>query len=380
MQEKAKKIPFGVSDFEALKTSNYYYVDKTKYLELIEDNANKYIFFLRPRRFGKSLLISTLANYYDINKKDDFDAIFADTYIGKNPTPLKNSYYVLRLDFSEIGTTETLEVIEDRFNDNIYATVRRFYGLYEDLMGGEKEFEKSFPKVTSSASIMSNFFKILEVKNVKLYVLIDEYDNFANNILMSKGEGDYLRIPHDGGFIKDFFRTIKAATATSVVDRFFITGVSQLVLSDITSGMNIGENISFKERYNSMAGFNDSEVDEILEYYIGRDLIKREDKAEIKRIFKAYYNNYCFSENFEERVHNSNMVLFFLNEYIQSQRIPNNMIDSSFSSDYGKLKYLVLKGKSNNRNYNKLLDIVTYGSTSEDLITSFKYLRSQMMQ
>lgn len=370
MQEKVKKIPSGLSDFKELKLNNYYYVDKTKYISFVEDNSNKYIFFLRPQRFGKSLLISTFANYYDVNKKDKFDEIFKDTYIGNNPTPLKNSYYILRFDFSKIGTSDKLEVIEQVFNKNIYDTIHDFYVYYEEIMGGERSFKEDFSNILTASSSLSSFISVVNRKKIKLYILIDEYDNFANNLLMDKGERDYISITHGTGFFRGFFTAIKAGTS-SCIDRFFITGVSQLVLSDVTSGMNIGENISFRDKFNSMTGFNDKEIEELLEYYINNDLIKREDKDKIKRIFKSYYNNYCFSEKFDERVCNSSMIFYFLNEYIERKKIPMNLVDMNFSTDYEKLKFMILKNRNLSGNFDVFLSLLVDGKIESELKRSF---------
>ena len=368
--DNMKYIPRGIGDFFSLKNENYYYVDKTNYIEVLEETRLKYIFFLRPRRFGKTLLISTLANYYDVNKKDTFDKIFNETYIKDNPTPLKNSYYILRFDFSKIGTSESLEKIERAFNKSIYNSIEKFYSDYKDVIANDSEFLNAYTALDSAFSLIDVFCTKMSNRNLKLYVLIDEYDNFANNLLMDKGEEDYLSITHGTGFFRSFFTAIKAGTS-SCIDRFFITGVSQLVLSDVTSGMNIGSNISFRNDFNSMTGFNDKDVEEILEYYISFDKIKREDKEEIKKIFKAYYNNYCFSENFEERVHNPNMVLYFLDAYMSRKRIPSELIESSFATDYRKLEYLVIKNKQISDNFDILQEVMTNGEVASELVESF---------
>ena len=368
--DNMKYIPRGIGDFFSLKNENYYYVDKTNYIEVLEETRLKYIFFLRPRRFGKTLLISTLANYYDVNKKDTFDKVFNETYIKNNPTPLKNSYYILRFDFSKINANRDIEEINKSFNLNILSTISSFYNYYSDVMGGRDIFEKDFKDISDASDACALFFDIIANKNLKLYVLIDEYDNFANNLLMDKGEEDYLSITHGTGFFRSFFTAIKAGTS-SCIDRFFITGVSHLMLSDVTSGMNIESNISFDDDFNSMTGFNDKEVEEILEYYIGFDKIKREDKEEIKKIFKAYYNNYCFSENFEERVHNPNMILYFLDAYMSRNKIPSELIESSFATDYRKLEYLVIKNKQISDNFNVLQEVMTNGEVASELIKSF---------
>ena len=100
-----KKLPYGISNYEELVEDGYYYVDKTMYIEKLENLAEKRILFLRPRKFGKTLFTSMIENYYDIKKVDEFEKLYKDTYIGKNPTKLKNSYHILKFNFSGIDTT-----------------------------------------------------------------------------------------------------------------------------------------------------------------------------------------------------------------------------------------------------------------------------------
>ncbi|MBN2834877.1 MAG: AAA family ATPase, partial [Candidatus Delongbacteria bacterium] len=215
-----KKIPYGIANFEALKEeSSYYYVDKTRYIEELENLGTKYHFFLRPRRFGKSLFISMLEHYYDINRKNQFDDLFGDTYIGKNPTKLRNSFPILKLNFSGIPTNGSEEEIEYSFNINIKGSVRIFYVFYSDKTGGEKQFEKDFENVYAAGDIIGVFFRKMYELGVKYYLLIDEYDNFANNILIHHGKENYTRVTHQAGFLRSFFAAIKVATESRTVER-----------------------------------------------------------------------------------------------------------------------------------------------------------------
>jgi hypothetical protein len=202
-------------------------------------------------------------------------------------------------------------------------------------------------------------------------MLIDEYDNFANNILTDHGHDNYKMITHGSGFLKGFFSIIKNATETRTVERMFATGVSPLVLSDVTSGMNMGDNISCEPWFNSMVGFTHEEVEIMLDYYIDEGMVKREDRTEILDIFKINYNNYCFSENTNERVYNSDMVLYFLNHYSRQGKIPSNFLDENVRIDYSKLRFLILESRKLNGNFNILTEIVNTGECETELIRSF---------
>ncbi len=250
-----KKIPYGISNYEIIRNENYYFVDKTKFIPKLENLGSRYIFFLRPRRFGKSLFLSILENYYDILKKDKFDILFKDTYIGKNPTPLKNSYPVLKFNFSGIPVGGKLEEIEKSFNLYIKTSIESFFIRYKKVYPELLDIEKSVFQSDKAGDILNVFIQKLGNIGISYYLLIDEYDNFANNILIGYGKGTYREITHGIGFMRNFFAVIKNGTENRSIDKLFVTGVSPLLLSDVTSGMNIGDNISLFPDFEDMAGF-----------------------------------------------------------------------------------------------------------------------------
>ena len=369
---KTKKIPYGIASYEKIKENNaFYFVDKTKYIETIEDLGSQFHFFLRPRRFGKSLFLSILEHYYDLNKKDQFEELFGDTYIGKNPTPLKNSFPILKLNFSGLATDKGIEQTEQSFNLAIYEGIEDFLSKYDYLSEKLKNVSSSILQIDNATDMLRHCMHHLNILNIKYILLIDEYDNFANNVLIHHGKERYKEITHKSGFLRSFFAAIKNATETRTIERMFVTGVSPLVLSDVTSGMNIGDNISNQSLFNAMVGFTQLEVEIMLDYYISEKVVKEEERDEILAIMKKNYNNYCFSSNTDERVYNSDMVLYFFNKYSQEKRIPNNLIDENVRIDYGKLKFLILESKKLNGNFSILSELAEHQEIATNLVHSF---------
>ena len=365
-----KRIPYGTVGYDKIKRFNHYFVDKTKYIELLENLDTYHLFFLRPRRFGKSLWLSILEHYYDINKADQFEELFGDTYIGKNPTALKNRYPILKLNFSGIPTDGSIEELKSSFDLEISMAISYFYDIYPEICDN-LDIEADYLNISNATDLLRKFITIMKKKSISFYLLIDEYDNFANNILIHHGKERYQRVTHQAGFLRSFFAAVKNGTESSTIDRMFVTGVSPLVLSDVTSGMNIGDNISSMVSFNSMVGFTQSEVDTMLDYYINAEVVKKEERAEILELMQYNYNNYCFSENTDEKVYNSDMILYFFNKYSQGKKIPSNLIDENVRIDYGKLRFLILEEKKLNGNFSILSDIIEHGSIDTQLIHSF---------
>ena len=366
-----KKIPYGEGNFATLKEDNNYYVDKTKYIEILESLGSKYLFFLRPRRFGKSLFLSMLENYYDIKQKDKFDKLFGDTYIGKHPTSLKNSIPVLKLNFSGVNIQGEVKDIEYSFNENIQGDLDLFFSKYSDIIKIPQQVADDILKEKNATVLMNKFIQKMQKYNVSYYLLIDEYDNFANNILIEHGKGRYKNITHAGGFLRSFFAVIKNGTESRVIERLFVTGVSPLVLSDVTSGFNIGNNISTRELFNSMIGFTQEEVEKLVDYYISEKAIRKEDRAIILDAMSLNYNNYTFSAKTDERLYNSDMVLYYINTYLTDGKLPTDLLDQNVRTDYGKLRFLITEKGKLNGNFNVLKELLDKGITSGELIKSF---------
>ncbi len=314
--------------------------------------------------------LSILEHYYDVNKKDRFEELFGDTYIGKNPTPLRNTYPILKLNFSGIPTDGSPEDIKTSFDLEFFLSISGFYTCYSHLYD-KMNIDLDYVNISNATDMLKKFIRVMRANSAQFYLLIDEYDNFANNILIHHGKERYQRVTHQAGFLRSFFAAVKNGTESGAIARMFVTGVSPLVLSDVTSGMNIGDNISNTILFNSMIGFTQDEVEEMLDYYIDAEVVKKEEREEIIELLQYNYNNYCFSEKVDEKLYNSDMILYFFNNYSQEKKIPSNLIDENVRIDYGKLRYLILEEQKLNGNFSILADIVETGQTETTLVHSF---------
>ena len=331
-----KKLPYGISDYARLIKNDYYYVDKTDYIEKLENLAEPYIMFLRPRKFGKTLFTSMIENYYDLKKADKFEELYKDTYIGKHPTKLKNRYHILRFNFSGIDT-ENVETTIKGFKSKVSASIKVFvekYGL-DFYINPEAEAE----------DILDNLFKAFYMQKAqeKIYVIIDEYDHFANELL-GFNTNQFKDLVSKNGKVRKWYEILKEGTET-VVDRIFITGVAPITLDSLTSGFNIISDKTMDRNFNEMLGFTEKELAEIMEQYN----ISQEKQAEILPIMRENYDGYKFSLNAQERMYNSNMCLYFLKEYITYQEIPERLIDVNIASDYSKIGKMLDLCKGENR-------------------------------
>ena len=361
-----KKIPYGISSFDKIKSENYYFVDKTKHIELIENMGSPYLFFLRPRRFGKSLFISMLEHYYDINGADQFDRLFADTYIGQNPTPLRNSYPVLRFNFSMVKTQGTIEQLKQGFCLNVWVALDSFISKYKTKYGLDDEISKKIESQVDPGDMLLVFHSEMKRKHVSFYMIIDEYDNFANNVLMEHNAETYRRITHSGGFLRNFFTLIKGMTDSREIDRLFISGVSPLVMADVTSGFNIGDNISLWPDFGAMVGFTREELKELIDYYIPGQY------ETLFPLLSEWYDNYCFDNKVRiKNLFNSTSILYFIKDYLRGNEVPIELIDENLRTDYGKLRFLIIQDKKLNGNFNILSEIAETQQTVSTLVRSF---------
>lgn len=344
------KIPYGESNFKKVREQGFVYIDKTEHIAALEDQGS-HLFLLRPRRFGKSLFISALEYYYDQNHTDDFEMLFGDLYIGKHPTPLKNSYQVLFMEFSGIATG-TFEQVYSGFNTAIEVGLHNFIERY----GHDHALIDQLTKKTSPHEKMKVFFDVLY--DQKILFLIDEYDHFANAILAEDFKL-FQKIVGKGGFVRSFYETLKTATQRGTLDRLFITGVTPLMLDSLTSGFNIGENQSLKKEFNEAIGFTREEVKTLLEPIIQQCEL---DKSKLLSDMAAWYNGYRFHMDAPETIYNANMVLYFVKNFqLDKCAYPEFMLDENIASDYGKLMGLFSIG-DRDTNFAVLDELINQGS------------------
>ena len=328
-------IPYGMSDFSAIRREGFLYVDKTRFVRELEND--RHVFLLRPRRFGKSCWVSILEHYYDRTRKDNFEALFAGTDIGRESTANRSRYAVLRFDFSTIS--KRLATLEENFEE--YCNIR-LHGMLDanaDVFSSEQA-----GRILSRRTLggrLNALFLHAERLGVPLCVLIDEYDNFANTILAGEGEAAYHQLTHGSGFFRDFFATLKGGTASGNLERLFITGVSPVTMDDVTSGFNIGTNVSFRAKYNEMVGFTEAEVRSLVEMYRERGVLD-EDADAAMAVMREWYNGYRFAKGSTEDVYNTDMVLYYLKYSIPNDEGPDHLIDPNVRVDYVKLRHLVV--------------------------------------
>ena len=334
MEQQVKLVPYGVADFAMVIEQNLYYVDKTMFIPELEKQPRN-LFFIRPRRFGKSIFLSMLYSYYDCTQSHKFQSLFGNLWIGQHPTPLQGKYQVLFLDFSQI--TGNIDKLETKFNSylsiNLDAFVRQYSEYYQAEMEeilAQEDFEEK----------MELIFKAAKAHQYHLYLIIDEYDNFTNVILNERGEKVYHAITHADGFYRDVFKKFKGN-----FERIFMMGVSPVTLDDVTSGFNIGWNISIKPEFDEMLGFSTTDVVEMFTYYKEHGSIPADSDIDaIVNDMKPWYDNYCFAKQAlkkKTRMFNCDMVLYYLRNYMDAGCPPEEMIDPNTRTDYGKMKKLL---------------------------------------
>ena len=363
-----KRIPYGMQNFEDVMERDCYYVDKTPFIEKIEE-SNMYFFFIRPRRFGKSLTLSMLENYYDINKKDKFESLFGKLYIGENPTPERNSYLILHLNFAMIsaGLDNYKKGLDAHCNNKFNSFCSRYAHL---LPPGIKEEMNQKEDAVAQLGFLCD--KCAEA-GLKIYLFIDEYDHFTNQILAHKEhETRYCEQTHGEGYLRHFFDTIKGAAGDSL-GRVFVTGVSPVTMDDLTSGFNIGTNYSLSPEFNEMVGFTEDEVREMLAYY-SSVLPFHHSVDELIEVMKPWYDNYCFatSECGKDTICNPAMVLDFMNYYIQNNyEIPKKPCEVIPSIDHEIVHQLIRYDKEFARDFSIIKDLKIKGFALGNLLDIF---------
>jgi len=331
------KFPYGLSDFYRLRTEGYVYLDRTAYLPLLEELGDQ-LLFLRPRRFGKSLLLSLLENYYDLAKTDQFDALFGNLAIGRNPTPRHNQYFVLKWDFSMVDASGDATDIKQALHDHLNGAIDGFTQMYQRWLPARVPINAA--NAIASLQALSN---VVRQTPHRLYLLIDEYDNFANEVLMGAPPFDaerYHALLSGEGSLKTVFKAVKALGSGGGLEKVFITGVSPVVLSDITSGYNIAENIYLRAELNDLCGLREDEIAAMVQEILTDGHLSEASAAEALRMMRAFYNGYSFSPGEPTGVYNPTLTFYFLKAWQRDGQYPRQMLDSNLAMDRSKLRYI----------------------------------------
>ena len=365
---KRKRIPYGMMNFIDVREDDCYYVDKTHYIPLIE-NANKYFFYIRPRRFGKSLTISMLHHYYNILEADKFEKWYGDLYIGKHPTPERNSYLIIYLNFAVVNAE--LNSYRQSLDAHCNTEFNFFCDVYAQYL--PEGIKEEMNKKKGAVEQLDYLYKECVKTNQQIYLFIDEYDHFTNKILSEPScLEDYKSETHGTGYLRSFFDTVKAGTY-STIKRCFVTGVSPVTMDDLTSGFNIGTNYSLSPEFNEMTGFNEEEVRAMLDYYATTCQFHH-STDELIEAMKPWYDNYCFSEKSYggTTMYNSNMVLYFVDNYIRNGgEMPDKMVEENIRVDYNKLRMLIRKDKEFAHDASTIQTLVQQGYVTGELKTGF---------
>ena len=365
---KRKRIPYGMMNFIDVREDDCYYVDKTHYIPLIE-NANKYFFYIRPRRFGKSLTISMLHHYYNILEADKFEKWYGDLYIGKHPTPERNSYLIIYLNFAVVNAE--LNSYRQSLDAHCNTEFNFFCDVYAQYL--PEGIKEEMNKKKGAIEQLDYLYKECIKTNQQIYLFIDEYDHFTNKILSEPScLEDYKSETYGTGYLRSFFDTVKAGT-DSTIKRCFVTGVSPVTMDDLTSGFNIGTNYSLSPEFNEMTGFNEEEVRAMLDYYATTCQFHHSTN-ELIEAMKPWYDNYCFSEKSYggTTMYNSNMVLYFVDNYIRNGgEMPDKMVEENIRVDYNKLRMLIRKDKEFAHDASTIQTLVQQGYITGELKTGF---------
>ncbi|QEP42690.1 AAA family ATPase [Ectothiorhodospiraceae bacterium BW-2] len=330
------KIPYGKGDFKRLRTDGQLYFDRTELLHELEA-VGEQILFLRPRRFGKTLWLTLLESYYDIGAADQFETLFGDLAIGQNPTPNRNRYFILRWNFSMIDPGGDYQQLVSRIHRHINNSISFFSARYHDFLPETVPIDP-----TDGLGSFEQLLSVAKRFNFPLYLLIDEYDNFANEVLTSREQGRqrYNELVESEGVIKTVFKAVKAATDGLGLERVFITGVSPVVMSDITSGYNVAKNISQRPRFARLCGFTGEEVMQLNQQIALECELPEGAAEEAMSLMQNFYNGYCFSGADTTRLYNPTLCLYFWDEWQQLCCYPNELLDDNLAMDKNRLRYI----------------------------------------
>ena len=365
MNNDFKQIPYGICDFKQVRKENKYLVDKSMYFERME-RAGNFLFLVRPRRFGKSLFLNMLEAYYDINEKDNFQELFKGMYAAEHPTEYHNKYQVMHLDFSCVGSD--IDNLSSNFNNYLTGLCESFIRKYAYLY--PKGCEDEVLRGKTGIDMLNRLNNVARDSGCSLYLIVDEYDNFTNNVLNVKGQQAYHDLTHGTGFYRDVFKLFKP-----MFDRIIMLGVAPITLDDLTSGYNIALNMTIDSRFNQMLGFSEDEVRQMIRYYKDAGAIKPEVTEDgIIADIKPWYDNYCFAKDSfgrEPSMFNSDMVCYYMSTLVDTGKKPDELIDPNTMTDYGKLKRLIRIDKTEGKRTEIIHNIVEEGFIKARVVSHF---------
>lgn len=329
-------IPYAVADFAEMREHGFYYVDKTEYISRLE--LYKAPVYLRPRRFGKSLLISTLAHYYDRTLANRFKELFDGTYVGSHPTSEHNQYMVVRYDFSAMVGTDSMEELEANFNILNCAPVEIMVAHNRDLFG---DFQ--FATRGNAIQMLEEVLGYVRAYRLpKIYILIDEYDNFTNQLLTSHNDPLYEQVTTKDSFLRTFFKVIKKGIGEGSIRSCFCTGVLPVTMDDLTSGYNIAEILTLHPDFINMLGFTHAETETYLHYVLDKYAGSQERYDEIWQLIVNNYDGYCFTPK-GEKLFNATILNYFLKNFATRHgEVPDELIDENLRTDVSWLRRLTL--------------------------------------
>jgi len=336
LSQNLLKFPYGLSDFRRIILEKQFYIDRTGLIPALEQ-AGEQLLFLRPRRFGKSLWLSTIENYYDLARADQFETLFAHLNIGRSPTANHNRYFILGWDFSLIDANGDYEHIVRSIDDHINSSIEYFSACYHDYLPA--------PIPTHEGNSLRSFRSLLAALQPlghPLYLLIDEYDNFAYEVMASRLQGRkrYDELVQGEGIIKTLFKAVKSAASGMGLEKVFITGVSPIVMSDITSGYNVVKNISHHAKFSALCGFTAQEVLPVTQKIAAECQLQPEAADEAILMMQRFYNGYRFSEKVQDKIYNPTLTLYFWDEWKNSCAYPAKMLDSNLAMDRNRIHYI----------------------------------------
>ena len=368
------RLPYGIADFAHLRRGGYAYADKTGFIAALEsaEKGRHYLVFVRPRRMGKTLLISMLEHYYDMLAAPSFEEIFGGLAIASAPTPERGRYAVLRLEMTGLPTAGGVDELRAAFHDRLHNKITRFLDRYRDVLPEVVAGFEAGRSTGEPASLMDRFLQAMGRSSHRLYLFVDEYDNFTNDLIARGDHRMYHDLVHASGFVREFYKTVKEGTALGIVSRIFMTGVSPVTLDDLTSGFNITSNISLHEDFNAFAGFTTEDVRRLVAGVLGGAAYSL-DPARVEEDLRLYYNGYLFSRDAAERMFNPDMVLYFLTEMGPPSHYPKDLLDINVRTDYGRIQRLLFtpEGEVRPDVVEDLLAVIVDGSTAARLQSSF---------